>query len=188
MLSSLIERIREEKSLSKTNLAKETGINVGHLTHIEKGARKPSHKSLKIIAKSLGVPYQTLFSTYDKELNEKQIEYNYINYIPYNKVPTISKIDNLIDCPANFSNASFAIKATDNSMSPAIKENDYVFIELNGLLNHKDIGLFKINHEFVIRKLLYKKGGFVLKANDKNIEDIKISDSDDFQIIGKVYL
>jgi len=164
------------------------GINIGHLTHIEKGSRKPSHKALKSIAFSLGVPYQELFYTYDKELDEKQIEYDYIKNISYNKIPAISKIDKYIDCPVNFSNASFAYKVPDNSMNPLMKENSYVFVEINGLINHREIGLFKVNNQFVIRKLIYRKNSFILKANDKKFKDITISNTDDFQIIGKIYV
>lgn len=188
MLGSLIERIRKEKGISKTQLAKETGVNIGHLTHIEKGTRKPSHKALKSIASSLGVPCQPLFYTFDKELDEKQIEYDYIDHVSYHQIPAISEIDAYIDCPANFASASFAYKVPDSAMSPAIKENSYAFIEVNGLVNHKEVGLFQVNGEFFIRKLFYKRGQFVLKANDRNFKDIAISDSDDFQIIGKVYL
>lgn len=164
------------------------GVNVGHLTHIEKGSRKPSHKVLKNIASSLGVPYQPLFYSYDKELNEKQIEYNYINHVYYNKIPAISKIDFYIDCPANFSNASFAYKAPDNSMNPTIKEGSYVFVEINGLVKHREIGLFKLNDEFLIRKLIYRRNHLILKANDRKIKDITISNTDDFHIIGKIYI
>lgn len=188
MLGNLIERIRVEKGISKTELAKETGINIGHLTHIEKGNRKPSHKALKNIADALNVPYQPLFNTYDKELDENQLEYKYINHITYNKIPAISDIDTYIDCPVNFSNASFAFRTPDNAMSPILKENSYAFVEINGLVKNKEIGLFKVNGEIMIRKLFYKKDHFVLKANDKKFKDITISDTDDFQIIGKIYI
>lgn len=73
-------------------------------------------------------------------------------------------------------------------MSPTIKSNSYVFVEINAPIKHKEIGLFKLNDDFIIRKLIYKKNNFILKALDKNIKDIIISDSDDFQIIGKIYI
>ena len=136
----------------------------------------------------MGVPYQPLFSVYDKELNKNQLDYNYTNYITYNKVPAISQIDEYISCPANFSNASFAYKVLDPSMSPTILPGSYVFVEINGLINHKEIGLFRLNDEFLIRNLIYKRNHFILKANDKKFKDITISDSDDFQIIGKIYI
>ena len=188
MLGNFIARIRKEKGISKTELSKQTGINVGHLTHIEKGNRKPSHKALMSISKSLGVPYRPLYNTYDKELDETQIEYGYVKHMAYNKIPAISKIDSYIGCPTGFPNAAFAYKAPDNSMSPMIKENSYVFVELSGLLKHKDIGIFNYNNEILIRKLYYKKDHFVLKANDKKIKDITVSDTDDFEIIGKIYM
>lgn len=188
MIGSMISKIRKEKGITKTKLADLTEINIGHLTHIEKGERNPSHKALKSICSSLNIPYQPLLYTYDKHLSEDQKELNYLDYVSYNTIPAISKIDSYIHCPSEFSNASFAYKVSDNSMAPIIKENSYAFIEINGLVSHKDIGLFKVNNDIIIRKLFFKKDKFVLKANNKEIEDIIISSSDDFQIIGKVYI
>ena len=91
MIGKMIEQIRKEKGISKTELSNLTGINIGHLTHIEKGERNPSHKALSQICDALCVPYQELFYTYDKTLSEEQIENNYIKYIPYDKIQTLSK-------------------------------------------------------------------------------------------------
>lgn len=188
MIGNMLSKIRKEKRITKTRLAELTDINIGHLTHIEKGERNPSHKALKSICSALNVPYQELLYTYDKELSEDQVEYGYINHIPYNKIPAISSISDFVECPAKFSNASFAYKIPDTSMEPLLQKDNYVFIEQNALLSNKDIGLFYYNGEYLIRHLLYKKGKFALKANDKNIKDITISHSDTFYIIGKVYL
>ena len=70
MIGDMIAKVRKEKGITKTELARITGINIGHLTHIEKGERNPSHKALKNICKALDIPYQQLMYTYDKELNE----------------------------------------------------------------------------------------------------------------------
>lgn len=188
MIGNMLCKIRKEKRITKTRLAELTDINIGHLTHIEKGERNPSHKALKSICMALNIPYQELLYTYDKELSNDQIEYGYINHVPYNKIPAVSCIDDFIECPAKFSNASFAYKVQDNSMEPILQKDSYVFIEQNALLANKDIGLFFYNNEYLIRQLLYKKGKFVLKANDKNLKDITISSSDTFYIIGKIYL
>ncbi len=45
----MIAYIRKEKKLTKAGVAQGTNINTGHLTHIEKGERNPSHKVLKKI-------------------------------------------------------------------------------------------------------------------------------------------
>ena len=69
MLGNLLSNIREKKGLSKTSISEVTGINVGHLTHIEKGERNPSHKALKSICSALNIPYQQLLYTYDNIVN-----------------------------------------------------------------------------------------------------------------------
>ena len=188
MIGDIISRIRKEKKITKTQLSEMTDINIGHLTHIEKGERNPSHKALKNICSSLNVPFEPLLHTYDKQLTEEQKEYNYTKYISYNQIPAITNLESYIDCPAKYSNASFAYKVKDSSMAPIFNENSYAYVEINGLVQNKDIGLFKYNDEFLIRRLLYKNGKFVLKAENDNIENIKVTDKDKFSIIGKVYL
>ncbi len=188
MLGNIISKIRKERGLTKTQLSSQTEINIGHLTHIEKGERKPSHKALKTICSALNIPYQQLLYTYDKTLSDEQIKYGYINYISYNKIPAISKIEDYVTCPSNYSNASFAYKVPDKSMEPIIKENSYAYIEINGIVENKAIGFFNLNNEFLIRRLLYKKDKFILRADNKNFKDITITSKDSFQIIGKVYI
>lgn len=188
MIGNMLSKIRKEKRITKTRLAELTDINIGHLTHIEKGERNPSHKALKSICVALNVPYQELLYTYDKELTDDQLEYGYINHVPYNKIPAISSIEDFIECPAKFSNASFAYKLPDNTMAPVLAKDNFVFVEQNALLSNKDIGLFYYNGDYLVRRLLYKKGKFVLSAEDKNLKDITVAYSDTFYIIGKIYI
>ena len=188
MIGNLISKIRKEKGITKTELSKQTDINIGHLTHIEKGERNPSHKALKSICYALNIPYQELLYTYDQELSDEQLEYKYIDHIPYNQVPAVSKIDEYITCPYDFSNASFAYKVPDDSMAPLIKEGSYAFVEINGLIDNRAIGLFKLNGEYLIRRLMYKNGKFILRADKKDSKDISVNSKDDFQIIGRVYI
>ena len=188
MIGNMIEMIRKKKNMTKTKLSELTGINIGHLTHIEKGERNPSHRALYSICKALDIPFEELSHTYDKELSEEQKQYNYINYISYNQVPVFSNIEDFTDCPAKFSNASFAYIVPYESMSPVLEKNSTVFIEIAGLLSNKDIGLFKVDDKFVIRRFLYRKNDIVLRAEDKSVDDIKISEVKDFKIIGKIYM
>ena len=73
-------------------------------------------------------------------------------------------------------------------MEPIIPEGSYAFVEVNGLVKNREIGLFKLNDKFLVRKLIYKKNQFILSSNNIEIKDIKISNSDDFRIIGKIYI
>lgn len=188
MIGHLISKIRKEKGITKTVLASDTDINIGHLTHIEKGERNPSHKALKMICYYLGIPYEPMSHLYDRELSEEQEQYGYINHIAYNTIPAISKIDSYIECPADFPNASFAYKIPDNSMEPLLKEGNYAFIEVSGLIGNKGIGLFILNGEYIIRRLIYKNDKFVLRADNKDYKDITVNSHDKFQIIGRVYI
>ena len=175
MIGDMLAKARKDKGMTKTDLAKVTDINIGHLTHIEKGERNPSHKALKVICKALNIPYQPLMFTYDKEVTEEQATYNPINYISYNKVLAVDKIDSFIDCPPKVPSACIAVKGS------------YVFVELNSPLSSKEYGIFELNGTIMIRKFMPKKGSIILKADNKSVEEIKVSEEDNFCIIGKIY-
>ena len=186
MIGDMIAKVRKEKGMSKTELARLTDINIGHLTHIEKGERNPSHKALKNICKALDVPYQQLMYTYDKEINEEQESYNVIDHISYNKVLAVDSIGGFIDCPSSIPSSAIAIKLQDNSMEPSFAKGAYVFVEFNSPLENKNIGVFSYNEQVLIRRFVTKKGKIVLRADNKNYEDISINENDSFYIVGKV--
>lgn len=186
MIGDMIAKIRKEKGISKTELAKRTDINIGHLTHIEKGERNPSHKTLKNICKALDVPYQQLMYTYDKQISESQENYHVVEHISYNRVLAIDSISGFIECPSSVPSSAVAIKMQDDSMQPVFKKGSFVFVEFNSPLDNKDIGLFSLNNEILIRRFFSKKGKITLKAEDKEIADISVADADNFYIIGKV--
>ncbi len=186
MIGNMIAKIRKEKGMSKTELAQLTNINIGHLTHIEKGERNPSHKALRSICKALDVPYQQLMYTYDKTLSEDQEAYHVTEHISYNRVLAVDSVSNFIPCPSNLPSASIAIKVTDDFMAPKFLENTYVFIEYNTALNTKDYGLFFYKGQILLRKFIIRKDCLILRAEKKEIEDIMISEEEPFYIIGKV--
>lgn len=188
MIGDMIAKARKEKGMSKTELARLTDINIGHLTHIEKGERNPSHKALKNICRALNIPYQQLMFTYDKTVNEEQESYNLVEHTSYNKLLAIDNIGGFIDCPPDLPSSAVALKVRDNSMEPTIKKNSYVFVEFNTPLINKDIGLFSYNDKIIIRKFMTRNGKITLKALNSDFDDIKVADSDVFYMIGKVFV
>ncbi|MFR5683773.1 MAG: helix-turn-helix domain-containing protein [Clostridia bacterium] len=187
MIGDMIAKVRKEKGITKTELARLTDINIGHLTHIEKGERNPSHKALKNICKALDVPYQQLMYTYDKNINEEQESYKVVNHIAYNKVLAVDNIGGFINCPSNLPSSAIAIKVNDDSMEPSFSKDSYIFVEFNSPLNSKDIGLFSYNNEILIRKFIVRKGGkIILRPENKEYEEITLTENDDFYIIAKV--
>ncbi len=186
MIGDMIAKIRKEKGISKTELARRTDINIGHLTHIEKGERNPSHKALKNICKALDVPYQQLMYTYDKQISGSQENYHLIEHISYNRVLAVDSINGFIECPSNVPSSAIAVKIQDESMQPAFAKDSFVFVEFNSPLDNKDVGLFSLNDKILIRRFFFKKGKITLKAENPNVEDILVTDADNFYIIGKV--
>lgn len=186
MIGDMIARIRKEKKMSKTELAKLTNINIGHLTHIEKGERNPSHKALKSICKALDIPYQPLMYTYDKILSDDQEFYKAPNHISYNKVLAVDSIHSFMDCPSHLPSATLAIKITDHAMEPKLPEGVYAYVEFNSPLNNRDIGIFEYDGKILIRRFIVRRDKLVLRADNKEIEEISIYDNDDFNIIGKI--
>ncbi len=186
MIGGMLAKARKAKGMTKTELARLTDINIGHLTHIEKGERNPSHKALKNICKALDIPYQQLMYTYDKTINEEQESYNVIKHISYDKILAVDSIDNFIDCPSNMPSAAIAVKVTDDSMLKTFEKGTYAFVEFNTPLNSKDYGLFSYNDQILIRRFYDKKGKITLKAENPDCKDIQVTNNDTFYIIGKV--
>lgn len=186
MLGNMISKIRKDKNITKVALAKKTKINIGHITHIEKGERNPSHKALKNICTALQVPYQNLMHMYDKVMTEDEVRYKLLNHVSYDKVIAVDSINNFIQCPHTITNASMAFKILDDSMEPKLEKNSYAFLELNTPLVNRDFGLFKYNDEYLVRRFIIRQDKLILRPENKNYPEIGLSEDDNFTIIGKV--
>ena len=186
MIGDMIAKVRKEKGMTKTELARLTDINIGHLTHIEKGERNPSHKALRSICKALEVPYQPLMYTYDKILSDDQEFYKAPNHISYNKILAVDSIHSFMECPATLPSAALAIKIPDDAMEPKLSKDDYAFVELNSPLNNREIGVFEYDGNILIRRFIVRRDKLVLRADNKEVEEISIYEGDKFNIIGKV--
>lgn len=186
MIGDLIARIRSDKKVSKTDLSKQTNINVGHLTHIEKGERNPSHKALKSLCMALNVPYQQLLLTYDHDLTPEQVGYNAPKHIIYNSIPVIGNIYGFANVPIEMNDANMVLRVFDDAMEPKLNLNDLVYVQLNVPLSNKDIGLFKYDNKIMIRKFVVRRNDLVLRADKEGIDDIVLDKNADFDIIGKI--
>lgn len=186
MIGDMITRVRNEKNVAKSELARRTNINIGHISHIEKEERNPSHRALKSICRALEIPYQPLMYMYDKVFTDEQIDNKMPEHIAYNKIPAVSSLDSFINCPIDFPNASIALKISDDSMTPRLEKGVYAFIEFNSPLENKDIGVFEFNGKILIRRYVIRKDSLALRADNKDYKDIIISDNDQYNIIGKI--
>lgn len=188
MLGYLLSKIRTDRKMSKTRLSELTNINIGHLSHIEKGERVPSHKALREISEALDIPYKNLMHAYDHDLTDDQIKYGAANHVLYNKIPIFGSLLGFTKCDFDTSNADFAIFINDESMSPKFALGSFVLVEQNAPLSNRDYGVFMYNDKILIRRFIIRKNDLVLRAEDPNISDIILVNSDNFYIIGKILL
>ena len=186
MIGEMISKVRKDKNIVKAELARRTNINIGHITHIEKEERNPSHRALKAICRALEIPYQPLMYTYDKVFTDEQRQNKMSEHISYNKVLAVSSLDSFIECPFDLPSACLALKVSDKCMEPRIEEGSYIFIEFHSSLENKDIGVFEYNGKVIIRRYIVRKDAMVLRADNKSFNDIILSDKDNYSIIGKV--
>ena len=186
MIGELISRIRQKRNITKSELARRTNINVGHIAHIENEERNPSHRALKSICRALEIPYQPLMYTYDKVFNEEQRLNKMPEHISYNKILAVSSADSFMECPVDFPSACLALKVPDNSMAPRLEEGVYAFIEFNSPIEYKDIGVFEYDGKILIRRYIIRKDALVLRADNKDFDDITLTDNSEYNIIGKV--
>lgn len=186
MIGYMISRIRNDKNVAKSELSRRTNINIGHISHIEKEERNPSHRALKAICRALEVPYQPLMYTYDKVFTEEQINLDMQNHIAYDKVLAVNSLDSFITCPLDLPSASLAVKIADKSMEPQLEKDSYAFVEFNSPLDNKDIGIFEYQNKVIIRRYLARKDTIVLHPDNKDFSDIVLTPDDDYNIIGKI--
>ena len=190
MIGAMLAKIRKDMGLTKSEIAKLIGIDTGHLTHIEKGERKPSIKTLKLICKVCKIPYQPLLYTLDKDISKNAIKHNVIDHMSYTKILAFDDINNFsdfIDCPLDQPSASIAIKITDNSMEKTFDIGTYAYIELNSAPEYNDIVFVQYNGKFMLRRLtIHPSGAYILKADHPDFPDIKIKNYSNFYIMGKV--
>lgn len=186
MIGYMISRIRNDKNVAKSELSRRTNINIGHISHIEKEERNPSHRALKAICRALEVPYQPLMYTYDKVFTEEQINLDMQNHIAYDKVLAVNSLDSFITCPLDLPSASLAVKIADKSMEPQLEKDSYAFVEFNSPLDNKDIGIFEYQNKVIIRRYIARKDTIVLHPDNKDFSDIVLTTDDDYNIIGKI--
>ena len=185
MIGQMIKNIRTSKKMSLKSIADITGIDIGHLSHIEKGERNPSYKALCAICSALEVSVTQFVGSIGKELNEQQEEYGYIKYVPYNKAPLVNILE-YVDIPKDYKENIMAVIVPDDSMDKIAQMGEHVFIGIAKPVNNKDVGLFSYNGEILIREFNYSSNKIKLKAYNKEYKTITVNENDEFYIIGKL--
>lgn len=87
-------------------------------------------------------------------------------------------------------NIDFGLIIRGDSMSPAYSDGDVVFVRKQDTLENSECGIFQIGDKRIFKKFHRSEDGKIyLKSLNKNYKDIIVNeDTDNFKIIGKVYM
>lgn len=185
MIGKVIRQERLNRKISSTDLAKAVNINVGFLTHIEKGERNPSRTVLAKICKELGLSYDFMLSLMQNSLSDESSEYDVTKYTPTKKVLYVENVS-LIECPKLSDAVSFVTRMPDNSMEPLITKNTPVHVKYTSFIQNGDICIVVFNTQTLIRKFLVTSDGIKLCPENSKYKEILIKDNDALDIIGKI--
>lgn len=90
-----------------------------------------------------------------------------------------------VDAPEN---ADAGIRISGDSMEPVIGDGEIVFVKFQPQLRGDRIGIFVLNGEAYCKKLEYRCGDAYLCSFNPKYSPIRIKESDDMRIIGRVLL
>ena len=187
-----IAYFRKEKNLTQTDLANILGITKQTIIKYEAGKTSIPVDTLLKISNFFNVPIEIFF--YEDFTNSKEIKNNNTIKIPvipiaYSDMTNIPSVIDWYEFPVSLSkNADYATIQDNNSMEPKIYEDDLILIKKTNELENENIGLFKLNGK-IICKRFYKNlitNEILLKSDNLTVDSIKITEKDNFKIVGKV--
>lgn len=187
-----IAYFRKEKNLTQTDLANILGITKQTIIKYEAGKTSIPADTLLKISNFFNVPIEIFF--YEDFTNSKEIKNNNTIKIPvipiaYSDMTNIPSVIDWYEFPVSLSkNADYATIQDNNSMEPKIYEDDLILIKKTNELENENIGLFKLNGK-IICKRFYKNlitNEILLKSDNLTVDSIKITEKDNFKIVGKV--
>lgn len=187
-----IAYFRKEKNLTQTDLANVLGITKQTIIKYEAGKTSIPVDTLLKISNFFNVPIEIFF--YEDFTNSKEIKNNNTIKIPvipiaYSDMTNIPSVIDWYEFPVSLSkNADYATIQDNNSMEPKIYEDDLILIKKTNELENENIGLFKLNGK-IICKRFYKNlitNEILLKSDNLTVDSIKITEKDNFKIVGKV--
>ena len=187
-----IAYFRKEKNLTQTDLANILGITKQTIIKYEAGKTSIPVDTLLKISNFFNVPIEIFF--YEDFTNSKEIKNNNTIKIPvipiaYSDMTNIPSVIDWYEFPVSLSkNADYATIQDNNSMEPKIYEDDLILIKKTNELENENIGLIKLNGK-IICKRFYKNlitNEILLKSDNLTVDSIKITEKDNFKIVGKV--
>ncbi|MBI4620609.1 MAG: helix-turn-helix transcriptional regulator [Desulfobacterales bacterium] len=204
-LGTRLKELRLSKKLTQQEFADTSGISQGYLANVEAGRYKPDGDILIRIANKFIINLDWLL-TGEGEMEkavgppiiaEHQAPYTIPGAIPVRTIPVLGRVPagfpdqvpvqeiiEYISCP-DAQSGSYALIIKGDSMSPAIKDGDYVLFIPDGNINNGDV--IVVNDEWgdsMIKRYRERDGDILLTSD--NPEYPSFSPNEHYRIIGKV--
>lgn len=210
-LGQFLKKKREEKEMTIIEIEAKSGINRADIYRIENGQKKRLNPfQLISLAETLEVNLIELYilvgfinkdiitdfvkKSTDERINE---QLKIISYTGAIKIPIyknflegfgIIKDSTPIKYTTLFLDRNseyIGVVMNDNSLSPFISKDSIVIVEKTKELYNNQMGVFRINGDFYVRKYLKKNSAVILYAENSSLEPIIVDSSDEFTIYGK---
>ena len=187
-----IELLRKNKKLTRDELAEKVNISKQSIFNYETERRLIPIDALSLIADFFEVPIESFFN--DNFINSEKIKNNNTVKIPvipiaYSDMTNIPSVIDWYEFPVSLSkNADYATIQDNNSMEPKIYEDDLILIKKTNELENENIGLFKLNGKIICKRFFKNliTNEILLKSDNLTVDSIKITEKDNFKIVGKV--
>lgn len=190
-LGKMLKELRISKNLSQEEMANLVGVGKATIANYEANRRDLNFDKLQEILKALNVSIKDFFS------NEREKEISTVaTRIPifsnasagYGKYAQEDPLD-WLELPTSIAkNADFGAFVEGDSMEPKIYEDDLLLIRKTDSLEDGEIGVFYLNEDIYCKKFKFNPitGITTLKSLNEKYDPIRVENSDDFHIIGKV--
>ena len=202
-LDSMLKRTSDTARLSAVfRMAEVLGVSVEELVFDEKkenDALSPEEKRvLRLYAALDRRGRDTVVSLLEKEaeLAETAPEEKVLRTIPVFDAPAAAgialpvlseeKTQVLVDEKKAPAAANFGIRISGDSMEPVIQSGETVFVARVPQIQPGEIGIFLLNGESLCKKLEVKEGEVYLSSINPAYAPIRVLETDDLKLVGKV--
>ena len=178
-----IKKIRKEKGISITELAKCINMSQSNLTKIENNQLKPKEDIIVKIAQTLNVSKEILFNVENGNNNSNMLPI--INSVEID-LPDLSLYP-MLKCLYTPSNPNIGVYITqDDSMSPTINKSSIAVIDKETKsFTQNGVYLIKINNKFALRRLQEAENNTVYLLPDNKTYLNQQIGIEDLNIIGR---
>lgn len=190
-----LERYRQLKNISMVELANEIGVSQSTISDWENGKKMPRSGSIQKLADYFHIQKTDLLMD-NEALSTNNFKVNEFVDVPIlgtitcgEPILTVENFDGYRRVPKdNLPNGEvFYLKTKGDSMAPTIRENSYVLIKKQPVVEDGEIAAVIVNgdDEMTLKRVKHQNGLVILTADNSAFAPIIITPDTPARIIGK---